>query len=81
MYRNIHEILYMTELTMNVENKIVQSLPTKFALVFDGWLLHSTHYVDVFASFTEDNEKGYGTRLLAVSSLIDEEDLSADEHK
>ena len=40
---------YMTELTMNVENKIAQSLPTKFALVSDGWPHHSTHYASVFS--------------------------------
>ena len=72
---------YMSLLTEVVENKISSFLPLKFTLVFDGWSHNSTHYLAVFASYPAPTEKGYAVRLLTVSPLIDESNLSAKEHE
>ena len=47
-------------LTAAVEKKISDSLPSIFALVFDGWTLGQTHYIAVFATYPDDAVKrGY----------------------
>lgn len=47
-------------LTAAVEKKISDSLPSIFALVFDGWTLGQTHYIAVFATYPDETVKrGY----------------------
>lgn len=69
---------YMAELVGIVEQKIQKLLPSKFAIIFDGWSVDTTHYVGVFASFPSRNELGYEKVLLALSPFFDEDSQSAD---
>ena len=45
-----------------------------------GWTSGPTHYFSIFASFSSDCERGYQTRLLTISPIIDESHLGAKEH-
>ena len=67
---------YLTKLTTIIEHKIVHILPKTIALVINGWSEGSAHYLTVYASFTANNEYGYETRLLPISSLENEATLS-----
>lgn len=71
---------YLHLLTECVEKKVAAKLPNQFALVFDGWTDTSTHYLAVFASYPTSNSKGYSKRLLTVSPVGEEINLSASEH-
>eukprot|EP00474_Spongospora_subterranea_P010852 CRZ11310.1 hypothetical protein [Spongospora subterranea] len=54
--------------TLAERGKIKDILPDQFAIVFDEWSHHSTHYLAVFAVFPEvRNEKGYDRVLLSFS--------------
>ena len=55
-------------------------LPYIFTLVFDGWTSSSTHYVALLASFPSQNSNGFEMRLLSVSSMGNECQLTAEEH-
>ena len=57
-------------------------LPSKFALVFDGWTCEksTTHYLAVSASFLGDDEKPE-TVLLAFTPFEDESSFTASDHK
>jgi hypothetical protein len=48
---------YLAQLTLIVEKKIMEILPDKFSLSFDGWTLDgsSTHYIGLFATFVRNN--------------------------
>ena len=71
----------MQKLTFLVEEKVKKKLPDQFAIAFDGWSESSTHYLAVFAVFSDSNNKsGYEKVLLAFAPLIHDEDLSADSH-
>lgn len=41
----------MTRLTQKVEMKIQSKLPDSFAVVFEGWSVGPTHYINLFATF------------------------------
>ena len=71
---------YIQLLTENVEQKLSQLLPSKFALIFDGWTADTTHYLAIFATFPKDNEQGYEERLLTLSPMSDEITLCANQH-
>ena len=71
---------YLPRVTAVVERKISDILPDKFALVFDGWTIGSTHFLAVFASFPAEKEIGYSMRLLTMSPMGEEEDLTAPTH-
>ena len=71
---------YLQSLTQKVEQKLEDILPSKLALVFDGWTHGSFHFIAVFASYTYDNSQGFTTRLLALSPLNDESHLNSEEH-
>lgn len=47
---------YMKLLTIALEKKIANLLPSKFPLIFDGWSLNgsSTHYVAIFARWLSE---------------------------
>ena len=40
---------YMHLTTLEVEKAITKSLPDRFALLLDGWIHHSTHFLAVFS--------------------------------
>ena len=67
---------YMELLVLQVENRIKDDLPEKFAIIFDGWSEDSTHFIGIFAVFSsaKDITKQH---LLAFTPLLDETDLSA----
>ena len=50
---------YMSLVTKADETKPKTTLPDKFAIVYDGWTKHSTHYVGVFASFSNVKEPNF----------------------
>lgn len=75
---------YMSKLTKRVENHIARILPSKFAIVLDGWSHLDTHYIAIFATFQckENNDMlPYSNVLLALSPLLDETTLSATSHQ
>ena len=63
---------YSKMLTEEVEKKISLELPSKFALVLDGWTCDSTHYLAMFASFKVIRNAEHSVRLLCFSPLSDE---------
>ncbi|KAG7354964.1 hypothetical protein IV203_004320 [Nitzschia inconspicua] len=73
---------YMGNLSEIVENKIAETLPLKFALVFDGWSSDdNTHYVALFATFPDPTkEHRYLKVLLSMSPMGDGDNLTAQEH-
>ena len=53
-------------------------LPSKFALIFDGWDAGDTHFLAIFASFMYE---GFRKQvLLSFSPCLDESSQTADEH-
>lgn len=71
---------YLSRLTKSVESKLSALLPSRIALIFDGWTAGSSHYLSVFASYTSTNSRGFEVRLLSLSPMGDECSLNADEH-
>lgn len=71
---------YLSQLTTLVEEKIKEKLPSRFAVIFDGWTGGDTHYVSVFASFPAVNACGYESVLLALAPMGEEDSHTADEH-
>ena len=73
---------YMGLTTEYVEAELTKVLPSKFALVFDGWTCEesTTHYLAVSASFLGDDEKPE-TALLAFTPFEDESSFTASDHK
>jgi hypothetical protein len=51
-------------------------------LLFDGWTCDgtSTHYIAIFAGYTNSTTGEYKEVLLALQPTLDEEDLGADAH-
>lgn len=73
-------LLYMRRLMESVESKIMDMLPERFAIVFDGWSGGGTHYVGFFATYPAENELGFRKHLLGLSPMGDEDSLDASEH-
>ncbi|KAG7341354.1 hypothetical protein IV203_023305 [Nitzschia inconspicua] len=73
---------YMCNLSEIVENKIAETLPLKFALVFYGWSSDdNTHYVALFATYPDPTkEHRYSKVLLSMSPMRDGDNLTAQEH-
>ncbi len=55
-------------------------LPSKFALVFDGWTVGDTHYVALFGTFPAETKKGYDKLLLVFSQFDVETSQDSDNH-
>lgn len=70
----------MEHIPRHLEEKIAFMLPEKFALVFDGWSTHDTHYVAVFETYPLDVTDYFLSVLLALSPLQRESNQSVDEH-
>lgn len=71
---------YLSKLSKVVEERITLQLPSKFSIVFDGWSAVDTHYISVFATFLENNERGYLTLLLGMAPMQNEDCLYGKEH-
>lgn len=72
---------YLHKLTLLVERKFSSMLPEQFALVYDGWSLHGTHYLCIFATYPSTNKYGFQRLFLAFSPFEDETKLTAEEHE
>ena len=62
----------MHELTIIVEKKILEVLPNKFVLVFDGWTLDGTssHFIGIFAVFCNEGSLVITLLLLLLLLLL-----------
>lgn len=69
---------YMSLLTLRVENKISKTLPSKLALVFDGWTPNMAHFVSIYVIFPSSVDCGFDKVLLGSSPFEDEVFMSAD---
>ncbi|RLN11165.1 hypothetical protein BBJ28_00007144 [Nothophytophthora sp. Chile5] len=70
---------YLATLTDLVEGEISRKIPSKYALIFDGWSVNSDHFVAVFVSYSKE---GRATKhLLSFAPLPDETNQSALNHK
>lgn len=70
---------YILSVTESVKKSIAADVPGKFAVLFDGWTLGTTHYVAMFASYIKDAV--HKEVLLACSPLLTETDLGAEQHR
>ncbi len=71
---------YLEKLTSRVEQRISEKLPSKFAIVFDGWSTGDAHYVACFASFESNSKFGFSMILLGFSPFEDELSQDAEHH-
>ena len=73
---------YLALATERVEKRIADDLPSKFAIILDGWSdsATSTHFVGFYAHYQKLGTKEAHRALLAFSPLIDETDFSAQSH-
>lgn len=71
---------YLQKLTAKVEEKIKALLPSRFAIVFDGWSVGDTHFVAIYATFPKANDSGFEEVLLGLSPMENEESQDANEH-
>jgi hypothetical protein len=69
---------YILSVTESVEKCIAAEIAKKFAVLFDGWTLGTTHYVAVFASYMKND--AHKEVLLAFSPLLMETELGAEQH-
>lgn len=65
-------------MTKVVENKIKESVPKRFAKIFDGRPGGDTHY-DIFATFPALNPSGDENVLLGLASMGDKSSRTADD--
>lgn len=72
---------YLSQMTTRVEQKIAKLLPSKFAIVFDGWSAGDTHYIACYASYPSESKNGFTTSLLGFSPLDEELGQSAAHHR
>ncbi|KAH9142373.1 hypothetical protein AeRB84_013546 [Aphanomyces euteiches] len=72
---------WMEKLSNGVEKKISDLLSDKFAIVFDGWSLGSTHYVAVSVCFPSSDSIGYQKYLQSFAPINEEDSLNATSHK
>ena len=71
---------YFHSLIPKVENSIATELPAKFAIVHDGWSHNGTHYIGIFAAYSLSPEDDCYKPLIAMSPLLDGENMDADSH-
>ena len=69
---------YMHLLTNEVEKVHARELPDKIALMIDGWIRGSTHFLGVVACYPS-HDQDFETALLAFSPLLDETSQSSSE--
>ena len=73
-------IRYLDKTVEAVEKKITKILPKQFVLIFDGLTFNSVHYFAIYAAFAGDDASEGTTILLAISPLLDEENMDAKSH-
>jgi len=71
---------YLVLVTQSVEKRIADDLPEKFGIVIDGWSDGTTHYIAVFASYSDANGEGQYP-LLSIAPPYDEQSFTAQTHK
>ena len=71
---------YIKLTTERVEKKVADGLPNQFGIIIDGWKEGSTHYIAVFASYTDNGGRG-NYPLLAIAPPFDETNYTAENHK
>lgn len=71
---------YLFLVTENVEKRIANDLPDKFGIIIDGWKDGTTHYIAIFASYSNANDEGQYP-LLAIAPPYDEQSFTAETHK
>jgi hypothetical protein len=49
---------YLMLVTENVEKRVADDLPEKFGIIIDGWKDGTTHYIALFASYSDENDEG-----------------------
>ena len=78
-----HDKTYSVEIhgsTNEGSRKHNLDLPNQFSLAIDDSSKGSTHFVGLFAAYTEPNEKGYSSVLLSFSTMFDEKNFTAQDH-
>ena len=63
-----------------MEKRIADDLPDKFGIIIDGWKDGTTHYIAIFASYSDVNDEGQYP-LLSISPPYDEQSFTAETHK
>jgi hypothetical protein len=71
---------YLLLVTENVEKRIADDLPEKFGIIIDGWKDGTTHYIAIFASYSDGEGEGQYP-LLAIAPPYDEQSFTAETHK
>jgi len=71
---------YLLLVTENVEKRIADDLPDNFGIIIDGWKDGTTHYIAIFASYSDANGEGQYP-LLSIAPPLDEESFTAETHK
>lgn len=71
---------YLEPLTWVLEKNIAITLPSKFALVCDGWYSGDSHYVAGFATYILRKTNAYQHKMIWFSSFEYDDKLSANEH-
>jgi len=71
---------YLLLVTENVEKRIADNLPDKFGIIIDGWKDGTTHYIAIFASYSDANGEGQYP-LLSIAPPYDEQSFTAETHK
>jgi len=71
---------YLLLVTENVEKRIADDLPDKFGIIIDGWKDGTTHYIAIFASYSDVNGVGQYP-LLSIAPPYDEQSFTAETHK
>jgi hypothetical protein len=71
---------YLHLVTENVQKRMADDLPDKFGIMIDGWKDGTTHYIAIFASYSDANGEGQYP-LLSIAPPYDEQSFTAETHK
>ena len=71
---------YIKLTTERVEKKVADSLPNHFGVIIDGWKEGTTHYIAIFASYSDSEGVGHFP-LLSIAPPFYETNYSAANHK
>lgn len=73
-------LTYLQKLTRSVEIKLKEILPSRLAIIFEGWLTEGTHYEGGFPTYPSLNASVYEKVFLGISSKEDGTITSAKEY-
>jgi hypothetical protein len=71
---------YIKLTTKRVEKKVADGLPNQFGIIIDGWKEGTTHYIAIFATYTDNGGRGEYP-LLAIAPPFDETTYTAENLK